>query len=219
MDFVTDLSKAVIVDRAGLNKLPTNEMAPALAEIYGRDKPVIIMDNTASFFSDTSLFSKLDNNGPDLDMILEKRGIILTEEQWGVITSFHDLKGYILTQIEALRPPPPPYEFAKVPDGWTVLTHLRVSKSRVIRHPGNGYYMTIKQAQQLWEYASQYWAGNTKDRFGVGREYGTHWKVPEFTNTSIRVGCQEVQRYEMEQLALSQGWVFPQPKTAKDCSI
>lgn len=211
MDYVTELNAGIVVDRAGLNKLRTEEMAGALSEIYGKGKPVVIMDNVRGFFSNANLFRALEGNAEGLDMILEQRGIALSEDQLDLVINFNNLKSFIQDQLTALTPPPPPYPFAAVPDGWTVEDNIRVTKSRVSRAKGRGdYYVSLKGAERLWNGAAQYWAGNTTSRYLENASYGGYWRQPEVNNNRVEVGCQTIQRYELEQLALALGWTFPE---------
>lgn len=212
MDYVTELNAGIVVDRAGLNKLKTQEMAVALAEIYGKGKTVMIMDNVRGFFSTANLFRALEGNTEGLDLILEQRGITLTEDQLDLVTNFNNLKAYINDQIAALTPPPPPYPFADVPDGWEFEARIRVTTNTIRRIGRNSdYSMGIKTARALWDWIAPYWAGNVASlgrREHYVRAAGYSNYAEPFKN-HIDIGCQTIQRYELEQLALQQGWEFP----------
>lgn len=213
MDYVTELNAGIVVDRAGLNKLKTQEMAVALAEIYGRGKTVMIMDNVRGFFSTANLFRALEGNTEGLDLILEQRGITLTEDQLDLVTNFNNLKAYINDQIAALTPPPPPYPFADVPEGWVIDEHIKFTTNTIRRLKGRGtdYSIGMKACKNLWDWVAPYWAGNVASlgrREHYVRAAGYSNYAEPFKN-HIDIGCQTINRYELEQVALKQGWEFP----------
>lgn len=216
MDFVTELNTGIVVDRAGLNKLKTDEMATSLAEIYGKGKTVMIMDNVRGFFSNANLFRALEGNAEGLDLILEQRGIELTEDQKDLVTNFNNLKAYINDQIAALTPPPPPYPFATVPEGWDVETHIKFTTNTIRRiKGGTDYAIGIKACKNLWDWVAPYWAGNV-DSLGRRSHYvraSGYGNYAEPDRTSIDIGCQTIRRHELEQVALKMGWDFPEVKT------
>lgn len=214
MDFINELNSGIVVDRAGLNKLKTADMAATLAELYSKGKQVVLVDNVSQFFSNTNLFRALEGNAEGLDLILEKRGVTLADDQKDIVVNFNNLKSYIQDQLAALLPPAPPYPFADVPDDWTVTDNLRVTKSRVARAKGRSdYYVSLKGAERLFRGAAEYWAGNTTNKRLENASYGGYWREPEVSHNRVEVGCQSIQRYELEQLALALGWAFPEVKT------
>ena len=213
MDYVTELNAGIVVDRAGLNKLKTQEMAVALAEIYGRGKTVMIMDNVRGFFSTANLFRALEGNTEGLDLILEQRGITLTEDQLDLVTNFNNLKAYINDQIAALTPPPPPYPFADVPKGWVIDEHIKFTTNTIRRLKGRGtdYSIGMKACKNLWDWVAPYWAGNVASlgrRDHYVRASGYSYYAEAYKN-HVGIGCQTINRYELEQVALKQGWEFP----------
>lgn len=214
MDFINELNSGIVVDRAGLNKLKTADMAATLAELYSKGKQVVLVDNVSQFFSNTNLFKALEGNAEGLDLILEKRGVTLADDQKDIVVNFNNLKSFIQDQLAALAPPAPPYPFADVPEGWTVTDNIRVTKSRVARSKGRSdYYVSLKGAERLWNGAAAYWAGNTTSKYLENASYGGYWRQPEVNQKGVEVGCQSIQRYELEQLALALGWTFPEVKT------
>ena len=213
MDFITELNSGIVVDRGGLNKLKTVDMAATLAETYAKGKTVVLVDNVGQFFSNTNLFKALEGNADGLDLILEKRGIELTQDQLDLITNFNNLKGYIQDQIAALTPPPPPYPFAVVPDDWSVETHIKFQAKQIKRARGNtDYTIGYKTLEKIWTQAAAVWAGNSNDRQMHGVQAGGYWRDVNITDNQIQIGCQTIKRYELEQVALERGWAFPEVK-------
>lgn len=214
MDFITELNAGIVVDRAGLNKLKTVDMAATLAETYAKGKPVHLVDHVGQFFSNTNLFRALEGNADGLDLILEKRGINLTEDELDLVVNFNNLKEYIRDQIAALTPPPPPYPFADVPDGWSVETHIKFNVKQIKRAQGNtDYTIGYKTLEKIWDHAAAYWSGNSRDRRLSNIQAGGYWRDVEVSDTFVSIGCQRILRYELEQVAVARGWNFPEVKS------
>lgn len=220
MDYITELNAGIVVDRAGLNKLKTEDMAVELAEIYSKSKTVVIIDNVRGFFSNANLFRALEGNTDGLDLILEHRGIELTQDQKDLVINFNNLKAYINDQIAAMTPPPPPYPFADLPDGWELEEHIKFTSNTIRRIQGGdlAYSIGMKTCRELWEWIAPYWAGNVAS---LGRR--SHYvraagysNYAEAYKTRVEIGCQTINRYELEQVALKQGWDFPAVTSVKD---
>ena len=214
MDFITELNSGIVVDRAGLNKLKTVDMAATLAETYAKNKPVVLVDNVKQFFGNTNLFRALEGNADGLDLILEQRGIELTQDQKDLVVNFNNLKAYIEDQIAALTPLPPPYPFAVVPDGWSVETHIKFQAKQIKRAQGNtDYAVGYKTLERIWDHAAAVWSGNSKDRNLSGIQAGGYWRDVRVHDNNVEIGCQRIQRYELEQVAVARGWAFPEVKS------
>lgn len=217
MDFITELNSGIVVDRAGLNKLKTVDMAATLAETYAKNKPVVLVDNVKQFFGNTNLFRALEGNADGLDLILEQRGIELTQDQKDLVVNFNNLKAYIQDQIAALTPPPPPYPFADVPDGWDVDEYIKINTNTIRRLKGRGtdYSIGMKACKNLWDWIAPYWAGNVS-RLGHRDHYvraSGYSNYAEPYKDKVEIGCQTIQRHELEQVALKMGWAFPEVKS------
>lgn len=213
MKFVTDLESGIVVDRYGLNDLKTDEMATALSDIYGRGKEVLVVDNVKQFFGDVNLFRSLEGNAPGLTLILEKRGIELDDEQKATLSAFIDLKAYITAQIVATTPPPPPYPFTEVPEGWTIETNINIGKTVVRRRKGDtGYSIGRKTLETIWDAASKKWARGLTGRYeraGSVRADGCTRNLEVYSDR-VDVGCQTINRYELEQVAVHMDWAIPE---------
>jgi hypothetical protein len=166
MTFITKWTAGTVVDRAGLNKLKTEEMAATLAELYKDPKvTVLIVDNVTQFFSVKNLMQALDDNSPALPMLLEQKGITLTDEDIDTVRQFSEVKQHILDTLEANKPLAPPYAFADVPDGWSVDTHIKFMVQKIKRSHGTAEYSVgYKTLERIWDHAAAVWTGNKKER-------------------------------------------------------
>lgn len=212
MDYVTELNSGTVVHRAGLNKLSSEDLAVALNKIYQRGKHVTIVDHVGQFFGDDNLYRALENNSPELTVILEYRKLDLTPAQMNTVFDFVALKDYVEKALAALAPPPPAYPFAAVPDGWTVAGHINCRAKDFARTNGNGDY-TIGRItlQRVWNAAAAVWAGNSTDRRIADVRASGYNRSATITADGVSIGCQDIARYELEQLAVHEGWAIPEP--------
>jgi hypothetical protein len=211
MKFVTDLNSALVVERAGLSQLDSTNMTSTLDHIYGQGKPVIIVDSAAKFFSNANLLATM--NDPELhdhfSLILEKRGIDLEEEDLDTLSSFSALKQRI---IDALMDSPVPYTFAAVPANWKLLDEIVFNSKSIRRSANSSYTIGYRTLQMLWEKASPVWAGLEDRVESVYVRASGYERYANIKENQIEIGCQNIQRFELEQIALHLDWDFPQEK-------
>ena len=214
MTFITKLNAGTVVDRAGLNKLKTEEMATTLAELY-KDPAVtvLIVDNVHQFFSVKNLMAALDDNSPALPMLLEQKGITLTEEDIDTVRQFSEVKQHILDTIEANKPAPPPYTFADVPNGWSLENNIVFLTKHIRRKTGNtDYKATPGVLKKVWEIAGPHWASGASGRArrNPNLNFNGYWRDAFVYEDRVEIGCQTIKRFELEQVAVHLGWDLPE---------
>ncbi len=207
MNFVTKLSTAVVVERSGIEGLKSDALTTTLSEIYGHGIPVKIVDNATQFFSAKNLAAVLDDESKhsDLPLILEKRMIPLSDDEIELIKSYQALKRKILSSASITADN---YNFADVPEGWSLEKNLKISAKNVSR-PGHRHTIGIKTLERIWKSAASVWMEISTDTVVNGIQASGHYNDAIIRKNSIKIGFQEIQRYEIEQLALHLGWGFP----------
>jgi hypothetical protein len=212
-EVATKLKTGTVVDRAALNRVKSEDLAAVMAGIYTDNTlPVHVIDNVPQFFSDANLFKALDTNADTLKLILEYRKVELTEEAWKAIELFAETKAQITAALLAQIP----YQFATVPDGWSLATHIKFNTNTIRRLSDSSYSIGNKALGRVWAAASRQWSGGKK----VGhRELeinaGGYSRWVEVADDRVNIGCQNIRRYELEQVALHLGWAFPATVAAK----
>lgn len=209
MDFVTELNSAVVVDRTGLQKQKTDAMNQALAGIYQSGKTVIMVDSATAFFSNKNLLKTMEDpeSIADFSVILEHHGVQLSAEEFDMLVSYHALKQRIKDIIQSQIPS---YPFADVPDDWSAETHLTFLKHSIRRTNDTNYSIGVKILESIWKRASAYWAGHSKNTsIGTIRASG-YYREGTILADAVKIGCQQIRRYEIEQVALKLGWAFPE---------
>lgn len=191
------LNDTLIIDESAFNKLE-----PAT-------RGAILTTNKASSYDFQPNFNRFkDLNGlkaklrlgEDVSMELAYHGITPCPELQSAYQAYLDLLNPLLDQIEALRPP---YPFAANPQGKPKLeftnTHVK---------NGSGYKLTLRQAKLIWDQAAPFWAsGKRPERLDVQAD--GYSRGVSFYDNHIEIGCQNVSRWQVEQLALQMGWDFP----------
>lgn len=214
--FAIELPSGTVIDRLKLNSLPSDKMAPALAAIYMKENArVVVVDDVRKFFGLASLLGALDNDDANLDLILEHNKIELTDDDLKTIKAATEIKSRIKTAIEAARKAMiPPYQFATIPDGWSIETHINIGDKYVTRKNDSTYRLGHRTLRALWDVAAPFWVGNVRypDSIYVQAGGGNHAR---FEQDRILIGCQQIRRHELEQVALALGFTFPE-KTVTD---
>jgi hypothetical protein len=103
------------------------------------------------------------------------------------------------------------YEFAAVPDDWVIDERLAITTSRVYRTRNTSYTIGIKTLNRIWKSASVYWAGISTDSEIINIKSSGYSRDGTIRENGIKIGCQDIQRYELEQLAVKLNWEFPTP--------
>jgi hypothetical protein len=211
------LSTAVIVNRGALAALKGPEMETTLTAIHGAGLPVRVVDNMAQFFSDQSLMEAIGNNSPDLPVIAEFRGVVFDDSEKFVINKMAELLARVSAELTANKPAPvSAWKFAKVPDGWNIEDNIVFLKSTIKRKKGDtGYSIGHKTLEKVWKMASKYWASKSvNDRIEVQAggycRTATCYRTGEDGTQRVTIGCQTIKRFELEQVALTMGWEFPE---------
>jgi hypothetical protein len=209
MTSILKLSKAVVVERSIVEKRKTEELTKTLAEIYSYQLPVKFVENLKQFFSNKNAAKCLEDQSlhEDLYLILENKSFTLTQEEMNVIKAYHELKTRILGgTIDT-------YDFATVPVGWSVDKNLSISKRsgnpHIISRKSASYSIGVKALSKIWNLASKYWSGHTKEDTLSSVPASGRYNFVRINKDHILIGCQRIERYELEQLAVYLEWDFP----------
>jgi len=207
-DYAIKLNSGTVVSRPRLNSLAAGELSAALQDLYQTPGAVVkIVDDFKKFFSVDSLLTAMDTSDlTDLNLIADHLKITIDQADLDAVRRAAEVKTKIQTAAavaqEALRPA---YPFWEVPVGWTVSDRLTITATHVYRKGSADRRLGVRTLQTLWERVSPYWAGNVGSVSidNISRHYTYAY------SNRVEVGCQTIQRYELEQLALHQGWEFP----------
>lgn len=204
------LTAGLVLDRSVFVGQTVAEMQSTLVAIRSAPKKSItVIENGATFFTAANMLDLIKADNDHYKLIAEKAKVTLRDEDVTAIKTAEAAK----KAIEAsMIPPIPPYPFRPVPEGFVASQKFELTNNnRSLRRVGAvayEYRVSLAGAQRLWNSVSKYWVkGQT-----VPSQYmnvGSERRIVQEGDT-VRIGCQNVQRFEIEQIALWQGWAFPE---------
>lgn len=196
------------VDRVQFVQMDSAKMTESLMNM-GVLMPVVV-DSLTQFFSRKNLERALAEPNEYLEAMLLARGVKLTDEDLTFLKAAAACRKRIMEQVVAAQVQE--YPFAEVPDGWVLADEIRISKTVAAR---GGYQIGLKTLKRIWDAVSPVWAGYREKPRGsvMNITTGGYNRNVEFERDDVLViGCQTIARYELEQVALNQGWPLPQPE-------
>jgi len=207
--YITTLKSAIVVDNSRVKGLGAEPMAYVMREAYGNPNfKVIFVENAGLFFQPKNLINMLKDGNPLWPLVAEKLGVTVSDDAIKAISTGQ----YVLNQIiERAKGIKSTYEFVEPPLGWRVEFNLVINKTHIRRHgPNDHHTIGIKAAQNIWNHARKLWSGEVDS---VPTIYvnasGYRDRQVNVGDKVVQVGCQNIHRYELEQLALHLGWEFP----------
>lgn len=202
---VTVLNSGIVVDKSKLANLSSNELGTLMRECYTSGLVVYMVDNSGLFFTSKNLIELLKSSDPRWILVTEKFDVILSAEDVRVMSRAMEIQNLILAAIKGS------YPFVDVPDGWSIKGNISLKGAIVRRvHPVNGSYsIGVTALRNIWGVASLVWAEVEGAVRTVRVRADGYDKSAVVFKGFVEVGCQNIQRYELEQFALSQSWEFP----------
>lgn len=181
-------------------------------------RSLTIIQNANTFFTSANMLELIKANDDKYRLIAEKVGVVLHETDVRTIQDAETVKKAIES---AMLPPVPTYPFCPKPASWSVATDLTITTGnramvrRLRANPnanGTGYSISVLQLKRIWAIASARWKSKTSVRHISAIAADGYTRSGTVYDAHVEVGCQTIQRYELEQLALHLGWDFPADK-------
>lgn len=209
MENVIELSQNFVVQRSVLATAKPNFLTELMNGIATSGKKMLVVENLNEFFGVPNLIAAVNKGDTDtLVVVAEKQGIDISGGDLNLIYAFNQLKVRLVEKATAKLPK---YSFAVVPEDWSVESHLHINKTAVGRKGSNSYSIGILTLKKVWTNAAKVWAGveGAKNTMSSISASGYNREVTFKTNR-VDIGCQIIERFELEQLALHMGWAFPE---------
>jgi hypothetical protein len=177
-------------------------------------KKIIVVDNIATFFSRKNFKNILDNiltveyADLKLEAIAKYNDYSISFEEIQLIKNTRLIEKNIISGVfnKDKTVNIDGYEFAPVPEDWILSENIEIT-DKSIKRVGFPYMIGHKSLLQVWVKARDYWkTGSGKDYFSV-RASGQYRNTYLFKD-SIKIGCQTVKRFELEQVAVELGFPF-----------
>ncbi len=241
---LTILNSGMVLDRGVFIGLPAQNMLQIIHNIRAEGKrPLCIVDNVNEFFTPQSLLALIAAKDKSYLLVNEALGDFFTDKQIQALTGGEFGGGdpfggqgenlnipaqanpmiekeMIVDLDKILQPVNPGYDFAKVPEGWSVDTHMSLGPTKIRRKMKNSdgdgtlFFMEPGEFKSLWIFASKVWAGIPGAPLKADFNTGLGYKATVISPNSIDIGGNFIRRYELEQVALHRGWAVPQLQAA-----
>lgn len=213
-DPVYRTSSGTVIDREVLLKKSSAELIEIFEAVRYSANRVLVVDRAATFFTVNNMIKLIEANNPDYVLISDKLDKRLTLSQIEAIQTAVSLKNTLLDNA----PNPTNYTFETiVPEGWAFEDNYEIyGNGKYIKRTnaleGQRYSATLAQAERLWMFCVPSWADwnllSQPRKLAYFHISGDSRRC-DVSEHYVQVGCQRVNRYELEQLALNQGWKFP----------
>lgn len=208
---IHNLQSGFVVDRSVLVGMTGEEIRDIFSTArVNPNKRLVVIDNASTFFTAENLLKNIKSKNNDYMMIAEKAGVALSEEKIKALLLAEKVQEDIIALMK------PKYVFAEVPAGWSFAADISFGPTQVRRKRPNGqgggannYYVSPGQLEKLWLIASKRWASGKAPAENPEVRAGDYKRRAVINETNIQLGCQIVQRYELEQVAKHKGWAFP----------
>lgn len=202
------LNAGLVLDRSVFVGQTVAEMQATLYQLRNTlKKGFTVIENANSFFTAANMLALIKADDNAYKLIAEKAGVTLRDD---VVQSIKSAEIAIKAINDSMVAPLPPYPFSAVPADFDVTKKFELcNNGQSFRRVGGGATkLSLLQGELIWRYLSASWA--------VGRvpeaKYFRDNRVSKHMDDQYRVGCQYVQRYEVEQIAVWRGWKFPTQK-------
>lgn len=193
------------MQKSDLVSMDPVKMTDFMSEVAVSGSPIRFVDSIAHFFSTNNFLGCVDEvDVESLKLIAERREMVITDAEYDLMSRMKELKASLIARIEATNSD---YSFAKVPDGWSVKTQLNITKTTVSRIDSN-YSIGIKTLEKLWNLASKKWMEEDVAN-NMSINASGHNRTAVVNKNRIDIGCQHINRFEIEQVAVHFGWEFP----------
>lgn len=217
------LNAGMVLDRAQFVELPVDQMASVIGTIRAApDKTLCVVNGAEDFFTPNNLITLIGaKDAVHYNIVNEALGGFFTPAQLAVLTQQEAIKpkavadGLVVNLGNGPQKHIGPYQFAIVPNGWSVSNNMSLGPTKIKRKVKNAegdgalFFMAPGSFEKMWEWASKAWLGlevpNTmKVSTGVGVKQAT------IQDDRISLGGNYIRRYEIEQVAKYRGWAMPQ---------
>ena len=213
-DTYITVNDTLIVDKSAMGRMDDCQLTDFLAAVsQAPARTIRVVPNIKQFVSKKSLTDALiEGNGniTEVSTLAAYIGASVSDSDAVLIMNFHRLKQRLLEQHDTFtKKNAPTYPFAKIPDAWDIERELVFGKSYISRTNGGSYTIGYKTLQSIWNTARPYWgdaSGKCPKNLSI-RASGCS-RFASIKRDQVEIGCQRIQRYELEQVALRLGWDF-----------
>lgn len=151
------------------------------------------IDGINGFFNGEDRFKEFVETG-------NSSGLKVPADSQDIVAKYKLLHDYFVKEFTPPPPPPPPpYVFTEVPEGVAPLANFTIGRTRIRR---GSYTVGAKMAKDIVEKAINKWRLGKVGSIMRGRYFpGAGYNDVNVGKTGVKIGCQNITRYEIEALA------------------
>jgi uncharacterized protein (DUF2384 family) len=207
MKTTIELKSGTVLQRSAVITLTADQLTQHMADVAMFTQPVRVVDSVAAFFADRNFFAAIDAGDMDtVRMIAEHRDVHLDIADEHLVSKFAKFKLDLNVRLQATRPV---YHFAEVPDDWNVESRLNITRKTIQRKRSSHYEISLKSAERVWLVCAARWQNAAASSVVRRVAASGYTRDASIQDDHVNIGCQRVERYELEQLAVKMDWAFP----------
>lgn len=194
-----ELSAKIIVNSNVFRGLEDAEFNEINRQIYVSGKEVKFVTDMLPYTSMKAIKEMIVNGKVEQEHLEYFANREMTAEEIAVVVRFVESKKALDELLFANQS----YQLADVPATWNIDRMVTFNKTG-LRY--NGYSIGNKTFEKLWMACLNYWMNQGSNRLTLTIDGGS--RDIRIENTEVRIGCQTINRYALEQVALKMGLSF-----------
>ena len=203
--------KVLHVDVAGFTKVTLAEQVAFVSEKTKEGFSINICEFPKLSLNQINAVLASYKSNPSLTLVsLDNTLEATTPEEKEVIENFKLALGVFSEAYESLiELSKSKYDFATVPANYNLDKNFKFLVSRVRRTNDSEHFLTNQDVKSLMNTCMDHWDSESKFELQLGRvslQAHSCYRDVTITQTAIRIGCQTIQRHELEQIAIRLGF-------------
>ena len=203
--------KLLHVDIVGFSKAPLSEQVAFVADKTKEGYNLNICEFPRLSLSNLSRVVSSYKENPALTLVsLDNTIETNTPEEKEIVNNFKLALGVFCEAFEALTDLSiSKYDFATVPTNYDLDKNFKFLVSSVRRTNDSEHFLSNQNVKSLMNECMDHWESESKSDLQLGRvSLQAHPCNRDviITQTAIHIGCQTIQRYELEQIAVRLGF-------------
>lgn len=196
------INNTVTVSEKAFNALDGVTRGNILSSLTSTPSNISFITDFSSFENINLIIKKVQDGDPDVNNLLAYHGLSLPPELVSARHKYIETLKPFINKLEGMRSI---YKLAPLPpEGWETIS-LSPGMTNV---KYNGYSIKTYRAKKLWLAASGMWfSGKNGVLPNIIHEGYSRGVI--LSSGDLKIGCQTIPRYAVEQFALEMGWPFP----------
>ena len=203
--------KVLHVDVAGFTKVTLAEQVAFVSEKTKEGFSINICEFPKLTLNQINAILASYKSNPSLTLVsLDNTLEATTPKEKEIVNNFKLALGVFSEAYESLiELSKSKYPFVSVPSAYLLDKHFKFLQSRVRRSNDSDHFLTNQNVKSLMNTCMDHWISGDKSRIELGRvslQAHSYYRDITIDATCVRIGCQTIQRHELEQIAIRLGF-------------